>query len=389
MNMHRSIYRQLWSFRIIFLLLIFQFITCNTTDDKYLVFIGTYTDRGSGGIYSYKFNPVSGDISSIELSAVTDNPSFIAINSRTQYLYAVNEVDTFNNQSTGAISVFKINQQSGQLTILQQIPSLGAAPAHLSLDKSCKYLLVANYTGGNVSVFHIENDGRLGKVSAFVQNYGSSVNAERQATPHAHFIQVTMDNRYVMVADLGLDKILIYQFDTSKGSLKPNIPESVNLEPGSGPRHFAFAPSGNFFYVLNELKSTVTVFSYNQISAELQSQQTITTLPQNFKGINTAAELLVDSKGKFLYASNRGDDSIVQFGIDAVTGMLIPIAWIKCGGKSPRNIEIDPTGKWLFSANQNSDNIILFRIDQGNGRLINTNKTIDIKSPVCIRFLTN
>jgi len=364
------------------------FLSCESENNKYLVFIGTYTGNGSEGIYSFKFNPETGDISSTELSSVTDNPSFIAIDPCGQFLYAVNELDTFKNEPTGAVSVFKIDCESGKLKLIQQVSSLGGAPAHLSLDKSGKFLLVANYNGGNFSVFPINNDGKLGKHSAFVQNAGSSVNPERQSAPHAHFIQVTDDNRFVMVADLGLDKILIFQFDAANGLLKPNDPDFISVDTGAGPRHFVFTPSGKYFFVLNELSSTITVFDFDATTAALQSKQTISTLPQNFNGTNTAAEILVDSKGKFLYASNRGNDSIVQFSIDPITGILTPVAWVSSGGKTPRNFAIDPSGEWLFSANQNSNNILLFRIDNESGRLMNTDQVINVGSPVCISFMS-
>lgn len=383
--MQNILIKHLYVKLFLFLLPSLVFLSCVSKNDNYLVFIGTYTGNGSEGIYSFNFNPTTGFVSKIEMAAVTDNPSFIAIDRKGQFLYAVNEIDTFYNDSTGAVSVFKIDHQSGKLKFIQQISSLGAHTAHLSLDKSGKFLLVANYTSGNISVFPIGEDGRLGDHTAFIQNYGSSINTERQTSPHAHFIQITDDNRFVLVADLGIDKILIFQFDSITGSLKPNDPEFINLDPGSGPRHFAFSQSGKFLYVLNELTSTVTVFDFDPTSS-LQSKQTISTLPQNFEGTNTAAEILVDSNGKFLYASNRGDNSIVQFSINPVTGILSPIAWVSSGGNAPRYFEIDPTGKWLFSANQRSDNILLFKIDQENGVLITTNQNINIKSPVCIKF---
>lgn len=380
-------FRKLWSSRIFFLLLVFQFfISCDTKDYNYRVFVGTYTNNGSEGIYSFNFNSTAGEVSTIELASATDNPSFIAIDRKGQFLYAVNEIDNFENDSTGTVSVFKIDHQSGKLNLIQQISSLGAHPAHLTLDKSGKFLLVANYTSGNISVFPIGKDGKLGEHTAFIQNFGSSVNPERQKSPHAHFIQVTDDNRFVMVADLGIDKILIFKFDSSNGLLKPNDSVSINLDSGSGPRHFAFSPKGKFLYVLNELTSTVAVFDFDPTTASSQVRQTISTLPVNFEGTNTAAEILVDSKGNFLYASNRGDDSIVQFSIDPISGLLTPIKWISSGGKAPRNFEIDPTGKWLFAANQSSDNILLFKIDQESGRLIYTNQTLNIKSPVCVKF---
>ncbi len=389
MNTPIITFRLFWSYRIIFLLFVIQFfISCNTNDYNYRVFVGTYTDNGSEGIYSFKFNSITGEVSTIDLAAATDNPSFITIDRKGQFLYAVNELANFDNDSTGAVSVFKIDHQSGKLNLIQQISSLGAHPAHLSLDKTGKFLLVANYTSGNIAVFPIDKEGRLGEHTAFIQNYGTSVNPERQTSPHAHFIQATDDNKFVMVADLGTDQIFIFQFDSTSGSLKPNDPAFINLDPGSGPRHFAFSPSGKFLYVLNELTSTVTVFDFDPTTASSKNKQTISTLPEKFEGTNTAAEILADSKGKFLYASNRGDDSIVQFSIDSVSGTLTPIKWVSSGGKAPRNFEIDPTGKWLFSANQRSDNILLFKIDQESGGLINTNQTLSIKSPVCVKFIS-
>lgn len=362
------------------------FISCSYDNYRQLVFIGTYTGNGSEGIYSFQFDPEDVKTTQPILAAKSDNPSFIVIDKEGKFLYAVNEIDNYDENSSGAISVFELVKGSGKLNLIQQISSLGAHPAHLTLDKSGKFLLVANYTSGNISVFPIGKDGKLGEHTAFIQNFGSSVNPERQKSPHAHFIQVTDDNRFVMVADLGIDKILIFKFDSTNGLLKPNDSVSINLDSGSGPRHFAFSPKGKFLYVLNELTSTVTVFDFDPTTASSQVRQTISTLPVNFEGTNTAAEILVDSKGNFLYASNRGDDSIVQFSIDPISGLLTPIKWISSGGKAPRNFEIDPTGKWLFAANQSSDNILLFKIYQESGRLIYTNQTLNIKSPVCVKF---
>ncbi len=371
---------------ILFLVSSATFISCSSHNYMQLVFIGTYTGNGSEGIYSCQFDPEDGRTTQPILVAKSDNPSFIVIDKEGKFLYAVNEVDNYDENSSGAISVYELVKGSGKLNLIQQVSSLGAHPAHVSIDKSGKYLLAANYTSGNISVFPIDKDGRLGEHTALIQNYGSSVNPERQTSPHAHFIQASNNNRFVMAADLGIDKILIFQFDSATGSLQPNEPAYINLSPGSGPRHFAFTPSGKFLYVLNELTSTVTIFDFDQSTALSQSKQTISTLPENYNGANTAAEIIVDSRGKFLYASNRGDNSIVQFRIDPVSGMLTPIAWTSSGGKAPRNFEIDATGKWLFSANQNSDNILLFKIDQENGQLMNIKQSINIKSPVCIKF---
>ena len=362
--------KHLWLSTFLFLTASAFFLSCSSDNEKELVFIGTYTDNGSEGIYSFQFDPEDGEVTQPVLAAKSDNPSFVVIDNEGKFLYAVNEIDNYDENSSGAISVYELVKGSGKLNLIQQVSSLGAHPAHLSIDKTGRYLLVSNYTGGNFAVFPISNDGKLGEHTALISNVGSSINKDRQGSPHPHFIRVTEDNKYILVADLGIDKVMIFQFDDKTGSLKTTEPAFIELEPGSGPRHFVFDPSGKFLYVLNELTSSIAVFDFDPTTASSQSKQTISTLPENFEGANTAAEILVDSRGKFLYASNRGDDSIVQFSIDPVSGMLTPIKWVSSGGKAPRHFEIDPTGKWLFSANQNSDNIILFKIDQENGQLI-------------------
>lgn len=353
-----------------------------------LVYVGTYTGTGSDGIYAYRFDPTTGETSSVGLVAVTDNPSFLAADPDGGFLYAVNELDQFRNEPTGAVSVFAIERASGKLKLLQQVSSLGRGPAHVSLDRSARYLMVANYNGGNVAVFPIGQDGRLGRHTAFVQNAGSSVNPERQAGPHAHFIQVTRDNRFVITADLGLDKLLVHRFDAATGSLEPASPEFVALDPGAGPRHVAFAPSGKHVYVVNELASTVTVFTYQTDRGTLHRTQTIPTLPTDFAGQNTAAEIAVDAKGRFLYISNRRHDSIAVFSIHPESGSLEVLEWVPSGGETPRNFVIDPTGQWLFVANQRSNNIDLLRIDQTSGRLTPAERSLTVVAPVCVHIIS-
>lgn len=372
---------------IVLLFIILLGNACSSPHHNCLIYVGTYTGKGSEGIYAYSFNPTKGDIKPIGIVAKTENPSFIAIDPKGQFLYTVNETDSFQNKPGGAVSVFAINRKSGQLKLLQQVASLGAAPAHLSLDKSGRYLMVANYNGGNAAVFPVGKDGKLGEHSAFIQNTGSGPNHDRQTSPHAHFISVTNDNRFVMIADLGIDKVVKYRFNANNGSLVHIDPGFVKLNPGSGPRHLAFHASGNFIYVLNELSSTITGFSYDSETGRMMEKQTISTLPANFTGENTVAEIVLDATGKFLYVSNRGDNSIALYNIDSEDGSLTPVQWISSGGKTPRSFEIDPTGHWLFAANQNSDNIVLFRIDQASGKLSQTSQTLRLNSPVCINFL--
>jgi len=349
-----------------------------------LVYVGTYTGHGSQGIYAFRFDPAGGGSVSLGLAAETENPSFLAVDPKGRFLYAVNETGAFQGQPTGTISVFGIDRGTGRLDLRQQVASLGRDPAHLSLDKTGRYLLVANYSGGNIAVFPIGGDGRLGPRSAFVQHAGSSVNPERQAGPHPHSIQVTPGNRSVLVTDLGLDKLLVYRFDAKKGSLTPDEPGSVRLDPGAGPRHIAFAPSGKFVYAVNEMASTVAVFAYDPGPGTLVRKQTVPTLPEGYPGKNTAAEIAVDAKGRFLYASNRGDDSIVVFGIDAGSGTLTLVERVPSGGRTPRHFVIDPTGAWLFAANQGSDNIQMFKIDPASGRLTATSGALKVVAPVCV-----
>ena len=369
------------------LLLLVLTAVASAADFRYRVYVGTYTDKGSKGIYAYQFDPSTGELSDIGLVATTDNPSFLAVAGDDKYLYALNEVNKFNGGETGAVTTFGLDRTSGKLTQLQQVSSLGPGPAHLSLDSSGKYLLVANYDGGSIAVFPVEKDGMLGTRTAFVQHTGSSVNKDRQSGPHAHEIRTTADNKFVLVADLGLDELLVYRFDTNTGVLSPANPPFVNVVPGSGPRHFALSPNGKFVYLVNEMSSTVIVYSFDGSSGRMTELQSISTLPQDFKGENTTAEIETDAAGRFLYVSNRGDDSIAIFAIDAKTGKLSLVDRVKTGGKEPRHFTLDPTGNWLFAENQNSNDIRVFRVDESSGRLTPTSQTIHVNSPVCIIFV--
>src|SRR5271157_5702907 len=373
--------------KLIALFVVFASAVAHAAGSKYVIYVGTYTDKGSKGIYAYSFDPGDGESKPLGLAGETANPSFLAVDANGKHLYAVNEIDNFDGSHSGALSAFTIDQVTGRLTLLQQVSSSGADPAHLSLDKTGRYLLVANYTSGSIAVFPVLEDGRLGPRSAFVQHAGSSVNKERQAGPHAHAIQTSNDNQFVLTADLGLDELLVYRFNPKSGSLEPNDPAFVKVSPGSGPRHFTIAPSGKFVYLVNELSSTITVFAYTPGSGKLQEQQTISTLPAEFKGENTTAEIEVDAAGKFLYASNRGDDSIAVFAIDPNSGKLTFVERVPTGGKTPRHFALDPTGKWLLAANQDSNSVTIFRVDPSNGHLTPTSHTLQVATPVCVVFV--
>ncbi|MBI1939875.1 MAG: lactonase family protein [Acidobacteria bacterium] len=356
------------------------------TAEKYIVYIGTYTGKESKGIYAYRFVPGTGQLVSLGLVAETINPSWLAVHPNQRFLYSANEVGDYEGQKSGAVSAYAVGRESGRLTFLNEVPSRGGAPCHAVVDKTGKNLLIANYSGGNVAVFPVADDGRLSKASGFVQHSGSSVNPQRQKGPHAHSINVSPDNRFAVAADLGLDQLLVYRFDAAQGSLAAHSPAFAKLQPGAGPRHFAFHPGGRFAYVINELQSTVTAFAY-EAGGILKELQTIPTLPKDFAGDNTTAEVQVHPSGKFLYGSNRGHDSIAVFSIDAEKGTLTPLEQVPTQGKTPRNFGIDPTGSYLFAANQNSGNIVVFRIDAKTGRLTPTGQVLEVPTPVCVRFV--
>lgn len=383
--MHRRLLSS--CFLQVFLLTLTLAVLSHAADSSYRVYVGTYTDHGSQGIYVFRFDPVTGEPGPLELAAETQEPSFLAVTPNRRFLYAVNEVEMFEGKPSGAISAYSIDPATGKLNFLQQVPSMGGSPAYVTTDKTGRYLLVANYGGGNIAVFPIGSDGKLGADTAFDQHHGSSVNRERQSGPHAHAIQLSNDNRFVLSADLGLDEILVYRFDAAKGTLTPNQPPFAKVAAGAGPRHVAFSPNGKFVYVVDEMGSTVTVFSYDAKAGTLHERQTISTLPKDFTGDNTTAEILTDESGGFLYVSNRGDDSIVVYAIDHSNGKLSLVERVSTQGKTPRNFVLDPTGRWLFAANQDSNDIVLFHVDPHSGRLTPASKKIEVSAPVDVIFV--
>jgi len=352
----------------------------------YFVYIGAYTNSNkSKGIHAYRFHPADGKLTKIGLVAETPDPSFLAISPNGQFLYSVSELDTYNGQKTGAVSAFRIDPATAKLTLLNTVSSKGAGPCHVLVDKAGKNVLVANYGSGSVASLPVKDDGSLGEATAFIQHSGSSVDKERQEGPHAHSVNLPADNRFMLAADLGLDEVLIYKFDAAKSSLTPNDPPYGKVKPGSGPRHFAFHPGGKYAYVISEMASTVTAFHWDGKRGALTEFQSVSTLPADFKGRSTTAEIAVDKKGKFLYGSNRGHDSIAVFSI-ARDGKLTPVEQTLTQGKTPRNFALDPTGAYLFAANEDSNNVVLFHVDPKTGRLTPAGQTMEVGSPVCVVF---
>ena len=359
-------------------------------NNQFTVYIGTYTGAKSKGIYVSRLDAATGKLSVPELAAESVNPSFLAIHPNRRVLYAVGEVGNFGGKKSGALSAFSINPQTGKLTLLNQQPSGGDGPCFVTVDSTGKNVLVANYGGGSVAALPINGEGALGESTAFIQHQGSSVDSQRQKEPHAHSINLDAANHFAFAADLGLDKILVYRFDSAKGTLVANDPPSASVKPGSGPRHFAFHPKGRYAYVINEIKCTVTGFSYDAQRGELKEIQTISTLPpqETLKPSYSTAEVQVHPSGKFLYGSNRGHHSIVAFTIDEKTGKLTYVENEPTQGKTPRNFAIDPTGAYLLAENQDSNTIVVLHIDPKTGELTPTGNSIEVPSPVCAKFIS-
>jgi 6-phosphogluconolactonase len=364
--------------------------SCGITDEtprRYDVYVGTYTGGKSEGIYRLELDAKTGALESRGLVARTRNPSFLALHPGGNFLYAVGELADFEGRSSGAISAFSIDPKTRALALLNQAPSGGAGPCHLVVDSTGRSVLAANYGGGSVCAVEIRDDGSLGRQTAFVQHQGASVNSSRQEGPHAHAINLDPAQRFALVPDLGLDKVLVYRFDPRMGTLEGNDPPAASLAPGSGPRHLAFHPGGRFAYVINELLSTVTAFAYDAGKGTLTEVQTISTLPAGFSGGNTTAEVVAHPSGRFLYGSNRGHDSIAVFAIDAEKGTLALVEHEPTRGKTPRNFGIDPSGRFLLAANQSTDTVVVFRIDPEKGALEPTDHVVEVPTPVCVEFL--
>ncbi|MBC7901103.1 MAG: lactonase family protein [Saprospiraceae bacterium] len=354
-----------------------------------LVYIGTYTSgkSKSEGIHIYKLNLTSGELSPFKVVKNVDEPSFLAIDKSNKYLYAVNETVEYEGRNSGSVSSFAIDQRTGGLSFLNKQPSLGGAPCYVSVSKDGKFVLAANYVGGNVAVLPVEKDGKLGASIDLEQHNGSGPNKDRQEAAHAHSIVFTEDNRFAFSGDLGTDKVMIYEYDRQNGKLKPNAAQPFyQTKAGAGPRHITFHPKGKFAFVINELDMTISSFAYDTKRGTLREIQTVPTLPSGFSGSNTCADIHVSPNGSFLYGSNRGHDSIVSYRIGE-NGILENIEHTATGGKTPRNFAIDPSGKFLLAANQNSDSIAVFRIDEKTGKLTQTKNSAQVPSPVCLKLI--
>jgi len=347
-------------------------------------YVGTYTSGGSEGIYLCKLDMATGAIERMGVTQGVVEPSYLALDSKGQYLYAVNELTDFGGQPSGAVSAFSIHPQSRELTFINQQPSQGGAPCFLEVDARGAFLLVANYVGGNVAVLPIQAGGGLGAAVELKQHVGSGPHPN-QDVPHAHQARLDAANRHALVSDLGTDKIMVYQFDGATGTLTPGTPPSFSSVPGAGPRHLAIHPNGRFVFSINELNSTLTALAYDSERGALTELQTLSTLPADFTGESYCADIHVSPDGQFLYGSNRGHDSIVVFSIDSA-GKLTYVEHVSTLVNWPRNFAIDPTGTYLLVANQKGNTVITFQRDARTGKLTPVGQPLAIPTPTCLAF---
>jgi 6-phosphogluconolactonase len=368
-------------------------------ENEVLVFIGTYTDPilfGSGkilqgkgeGIYVYRLDRSSGGLEFVSKTTGVTNPSYLAFDATQKFLYAVNELKTYDDKPTGTVSAFAVDAKTGKLEFLNRQLTHGTDPCHVVVDGQRKHVFVANFMSGSVCVLPVRDDGSLGAASDFIQHQGSSIDPVRQKSPHAHSVTLDAANRFAFVPDLGLDRLMVYRFEPQRGMLEANAVPWIKMKPGAGPRHVSFHPGGRFAYLVNEIDSTVAVLAYDGRAGTFEHLQTVPTLPAGFAGQNTCADIQVSASGTFVYASNRGHDSIAIYRIDPLAGTLGYVGHAPTRGKTPRSFGIDPTGSFLLAANQDSDTVVTFRIDPDSGKLQPTGHVTQVPTPVCVKFST-
>ena len=340
--------------------------------------VGTYTQKGSEGVYIFRFDSKKGTLVPVSMAKNLKNPSFLAISLNQKFIYVVEET------AKGRVNAFRFDEKTEQFVLLNSQEVVGDYPCHVAADKTGKWIFTGNYGSGNFSVFPVQADGSLGKATQTIQHEGKSVNTARQEAPHVHSVNIGKNNQDIFVVDLGIDKIMSYQLDSNTGKVTPANPAFVEVKAGAGPRHFAFHPKKKYAYTILELNSTIAAFRYE--NSKLTQFQTISTLPETYKGENSCADIHVSEDGKFLYGSNRGHNSIAVYNINQKTGELTLIQYQSVEGQAPRNFAIDPSGNFLLVANQNTDNITIFKRDKQTGKLTYTGNEVKVSMPVCLKF---
>lgn len=355
----------------------------NSANPDYYLFAGTYTGEGSEGIYLFTFNSTDGSITPVDTAKGVSNPSYLTLSPDHSFLYAVNEV---GDSAEATISAFSFDKQSAKITFLNKQPSRGGEPCYVSTDQTGKAVFAGNYLGGSLAMFPVQEDGSLAESTTAIVHEGSSVNERRQSSPHVHCTIISPDNKTLFVTDLGTDTVMGYSFNSDSLTLQSEPYIVFETEPGAGPRHLTFHPNGEYAYLVNELNGTVVAFSFDGES--LEELQTIGTLPENYEGTISGADILVSADGRFLYVSNREDlNNIVIYSIDRNSGLLKKVGEQSSGGVHPRNFMIDPTGNFLLVANRRSNNIVVFQRNQESGLITQTDHEINVSQPVSLQMI--
>lgn len=355
----------------------------NAQSARAILYVGTYSTRGSEGLYAFDFDRSTGTFKPLQTTSELKSPSFLAIHPTGRYLYAVSEA----GEKSGSVGAYAIDAKTGKLRFLNQQSSHGNGPCYVSIDKTGTWALVANYGGGNATVLPIDNNGALGAATDSVQFSGSGANAQRQEKPHAHSVILSPDNRFVYVADLGTDRVYIYELDTVHGKLKPAQMPYATVKPGSGPRHLTFDPSGKHVYVVEELTSSTAVFTYDAKTGALTiMEDAVKSLPTDFTAPNTSADIHTSPNGRFLYQSNRGYNGLAIYSI-AKDGKLTLTGQQPAGGKTPRNFMVDSRGAYVLIANQDTDNVVVYKANAKTGKLTATGTELKVPAPVCLKLM--
>ncbi|MDE3251593.1 MAG: lactonase family protein [Bacteroidota bacterium] len=351
---------------------------------NYYLFVGTYTGGKSKGIYVFQFNAKNGEVQWVSNTDSANNPSFLTIAPDGKHLYAVNEIET---DHSGKVSAYSFDPGNGTLHLLNQVASGSENPCHVSITKDGKWVAVANYSGGSLAMFPVNTDGTLNPFAQHIIHKGKSINPARQEKAHVHSVFFSPDEHYLYTPDLGMDKVTVYRFDPkSRKPLSPAPVPYISTTPGAGPRHISFSPDKKFLYLIEEMGGSVDVYQY--ANGNTRFVQRIATHPENYTGLPGSADIHLSPDGKFLYASNRGDENnLAIFSVDRQSGKLTHVGYQRCGGLQPRNFIIDPTGNFLLVANQKTNNIVVYRRDRETGLLQATLQQIEVPSPVCLQML--
>ena len=358
----------------------------NTISNKYIAYVGTYTNGLSKGIYGFGIDTNTGEIEDLGLITEIQNPTYLTFSRDNKYLYSTIKIEKNKAQLSGGIASFSIDESTGDLKALSYRTVEGKPPCHISTDINNNYIFSAHYHEGKIISYPLNIDGTIGAAPSIIKHEGAGPNKERQHMAHVHYVSLTPDEKYLCAVDLGIDKVMLYKFHPNKG-ISITSSYGININKGSGPRHLAFHPKSKFAYVINELSSSITVLEYCTEDLSFKEIQHISTLPKGFSGTSYASAIHISPEGKHLYASNRGDDSIALYNIDNFTGKLQLISHFSTKGNFPRAFAIDPTGKFIFVANQNSSNIVPFAVDKDSGQLNQISEGINVPNPVCIKIL--